>query len=112
MQNIFNHEKELTKYALEKLTQVPALKIYGPRDPQNRLAIFSLGLPPAHPHDIAQILDRHNIALRSGHHCAQITMQALCVPATARASLYLYNTKEDIDKLITGLETVKKTLKI
>ncbi len=111
-QNIIAHEQELTKYGLEKLLQIPGLKLFGPHSPENRLGIFSFALQGVHPHDIAQILDNQNIAIRSGHHCAQITMQVLCVPATARASLYLYNTKEDIDKLVEGIEVVKKTLKI
>ena len=110
--NIIAHEQELTEYGLEKLRQIPGLKLFGPLSSENRLGIFSFALDGAHPHDIAQILDSQNIAIRSGHHCAQITMQALCVPATARASLYLYNTKEDIDKLVEGIKVVKKTLKI
>ena len=110
--NIIAHEQELTEYGLEKLRQIPGLKLFGPLSSENRLGIFSFALDGAHPHDIAQILDSQNIAIRSGHHCAQITMQVLCVPATARASLYLYNTKEDIDKLVEGIKVVKKTLKI
>jgi cysteine desulfurase/selenocysteine lyase len=112
LENIIAHEQELTKYALGKLSEIPYLKIYGPSTAENRLGIFSFGIPGIHPHDISQILDSQNIAIRSGHHCAQITMQALCVPTTARASLYLYNTKEDIDKLAEGIEKVKKVLKI
>jgi cysteine desulfurase/selenocysteine lyase len=112
IEKIISHEQQLTQYALAKLTQLPYLQIYGPATPQNRLAIFSFGIKGIHPHDISQILDHQNIAVRAGHHCAQITMQALGVPAATRASLYLYNTKQDIDKLITGLELVKKTLKI
>lgn len=110
--NIIAHEQELTRYGLEKLRQIPGLKLFGPSTSENRLYIFSFALDGAHPHDIAQILDSQNIAIRSGHHCAQITMQTLGVPATARASLYLYNTKEDIDKLVEGIKVVKKTLKI
>lgn len=111
-ENIIAHEEELTKYCLEKLSQIPGLKLFGPKDSKNRLCIFSFAIQGAHPHDIAQILDSQKIAIRSGHHCAQITMQALCVPATARASLYLYNTKEDIDKLVEGIKVIKKTLEI
>ncbi|MBU4098268.1 cysteine desulfurase [Patescibacteria group bacterium] len=110
--NIIAHEQELTKYGLEKLRQIPGLKLFGQYSSKNRLGIFSFSLPGIHPHDISQILDSQNIAIRSGHHCAQITMQVLGVPATARASLYLYNTKEDIDKLAEGIKVVKKTLRI
>ncbi len=111
-ENIIAHEQELIEYGLEKLRQIPGLKLFGPLSPENRLGIFSFALAGAHPHDIAQILNSQNIAIRSGHHCAQITMQVLCVPAAARASLYLYNTKEDIDKLVEGIKVVKKTLRI
>ncbi len=112
MKNIISHEQELTQYTLDKLAQLPYLKIYGPTTPADRLAIFSFGIKGIHPHDISQILDHQNIAVRAGHHCAQITMQALNVPATTRASLYIYNTKQDIDKLIEGLREVKNVLRI
>ncbi len=111
-EKIASYENELTKYALEKLKNLPFLKLYGPKTYKDRLGIFSFNITNAHAHDIAQILDGQNIAIRSGHHCAQITMQALGVPATARASLYLYNTKEDVDRLVEGINVVKKTLKI
>lgn len=112
LENISNYEKELTKYGLEKLRQIPGIKLFGPSGYEDRIGIFSFGYRDIHPHDIAQILDSRDIAIRSGHHCAQITMNALGVPATARASLYLYNTKVDIDKLVEGLKLVKKILKI
>jgi cysteine desulfurase/selenocysteine lyase len=109
---ILSYENELTAYALKKFKQLPYIVLYGPQDAKDRLGIFSFGIAKAHPHDIAQILDRQNIAIRSGHHCAQVTMDALGVPATARASFYLYNTREDIDRLIDGIKEVKKTLRI
>ena len=111
-ENLISHELELTKYGLAKLKELPFIKLLGPAASENRLGIFSFSFAGAHPHDVAQILDSQNIAIRSGHHCAQVTMKALGVPATARASLYLYNTKEDIDKLVVGLKNVKKTLRI
>lgn len=110
--NIITQEKKITKYGLEQLNQVPYLKLYGPNTVKNRLGIFSFTINKAHPHDVSQILDKHNICVRSGHHCAQITMKALNLTATTRASLYIYNTLEDIDKLILGLSNVKKILKI
>jgi cysteine desulfurase / selenocysteine lyase len=112
MQNIFEHDQMLTEYGLQKLTAIPSLTLYGPKTTANRLGIFSFGIQDAHPHDVAQILDSNNICVRSGHHCAQILMQTLGINATTRASVYLYNTKEDIDKLVEGIEEVKKTLKL
>ncbi|HSW96397.1 MAG TPA: cysteine desulfurase [Candidatus Saccharimonadales bacterium] len=111
-ENIITHEKEIIKYALERFKTVPYMKIYGSQNAENRLAIFSFGIKDAHPHDIAQIMDRLHICIRSGNHCTQPLMSVLGVPATARASFYLYNTKEDVDKLIEGIALVKKTLKI
>ncbi|HSW88048.1 MAG TPA: aminotransferase class V-fold PLP-dependent enzyme, partial [Candidatus Saccharimonadales bacterium] len=111
-ENIITHEKEIIKYALERFETVPYMKIYGSQNAENRLAIFSFAIKNAHPHDIAQIMDRLHICVRSGHHCAQPLMYVLGVPATARASFYLYNTKEDVDTLIEGIKLVKKILKI
>ena len=112
MKNIIAHEQELIKYGLQKFRELPYLQIYGPATEQDRLAIFSFGIKGVHPHDISQILDRQQIAVRAGHHCAQITMQALGVSATARASFYIYNTREDVDRLIKGIETIREVLKI
>jgi cysteine desulfurase/selenocysteine lyase len=110
--NIQKHDKALTEYGLEKLLSLPFLKLHGPTTAQNRIANFSFEIPGVHPHDSAQILDSKNIAIRSGHHCCQVLMKSLGVPATARASLYLYNTKDDIDQLIEGIELVKKTFNV
>lgn len=112
MQNILEHERELTKYGLEQLQKVEGLTLYGPRDSKDRLAIFSFNFKDAHAHDVAQILDSLGICIRSGHQCAQPLMDILGVSATARASLYFYNEKVDIDALVEGLKLVKKTLKI
>lgn len=111
-ENIIQHETELTKYVLERLQTFAWIKLYGSQTPENRLGIFSFGIEGVHPHDIAQIVDRLHIGIRSGHHCAQPLMSVLKVPATARVSLHIYNTKEDIDKLFEGIELVKKTLRI
>jgi cysteine desulfurase/selenocysteine lyase len=111
-ENIILYENDLTVYALKRFRELDFVTLYGPKDVADRLGIFSFGIANSHPHDIAQILDRDNIAIRSGHHCAQVTMDALGVPATARASFYIYNTKEDIDRLMEGIKLVKKTLKI
>lgn len=112
MENVEAYDKELTQYALKKLKRIPYLTLYGPTTAEDRVGIFSFGIKNAHPHDIAQILDAKNIAIRSGHHCCQVLMDELGVQATARASLYIYNTKTDVDRLIDGIAHVKKILKI
>lgn len=112
MENVYQHEQSITKYALEEFRNIENIAFYGPKDTQDRLGIFSFTIDGVHAHDIAQILDRSGICVRSGHHCAQPLMQILKVPATARASLYLYNDEKDIDALIAGIEDVKKTLKV
>jgi cysteine desulfurase/selenocysteine lyase len=112
MDTIQKHDAELTEYALKKLQSLPYLKLHGSKTAENRIGIFSFEIAGVHPHDVAQILDSKGIAIRSGHHCCQVLMQRLNVPATARASLYLYNTKEDVDKLVEGLDVVRKIFQI
>jgi cysteine desulfurase/selenocysteine lyase len=107
IKNIQQHEKELTTSALEKLQAINGLHVFGPQDTENRLGIFSFSIGHVHPHDVAEILNRSGIAVRSGHHCAHILMQSLGVSATIRASFSIYNTKEDVDKLVIGIEEVK-----
>ena len=99
MDEVRNHERELTAYALDRLIDLPGLTLYGPLDPDLRGGVVSFGLDGIHPHDIGQVLDGRGIAIRAGHHCAQPVMQRLDVPATARASFYLYNTREEVDAL-------------
>ena len=82
--------------------------MYGPRDVAERTSVFSFTLEHAHPHDIATVLDAEGIAVRAGHHCAQVLMKRLCVPATTRASAYIYNTPEEIDRLVDGLAKVRE----
>lgn len=108
MDNVWAHEQELTAYGLEKLSAVSGLTLYGPRDPKIRGAVFPFSMIKAHPHDIAAILDEHGIAVRAGHHCAQVLHGRLGVIATARASAYVYTSKAEIDTLIHGLEHVRK----
>lgn len=107
-EKIIQHEKELTTYGLEQFQQIDGITLFGPTSLENRLGIFSFSFENIHPHDIAQILDREYIAIRSGHHCAQPLMNVLNLPATARASVYMYNSKEDIDRLVKGLEEVRR----
>ena len=112
MDNVRNHEIELTKYALEKMSQIKGIVIYGTKDISKRGGVISFNFHDVHPHDIATIVDREGIAIRSGHHCAQVLMERLDVAATNRASFYIYNTKDDVDKLIQSLAKVSELFKL
>ncbi len=108
MDAVREHEREITDYALRRLADVPGVSIFGPPDADRRGGVVSFELEDVHPHDIGQVLDTHGVAIRTGHHCAQPVMTALNVPATARASFYLYNTTEEVDRLATALEEVSR----
>ena len=112
MDNVRNHEIELTKYALEKMSQVKGLTIYGPKDPQKASGVISFNFNDVHPHDVATIIDKNGVAIRSGHHCAQVLMEKLNVAATNRASFYIYTTKNEVDTLIDSLEQVAEVFKL
>ena len=112
MDAIRQHEMELTTYALEKLSNVKGLHIYGTKDISKRGGVISFNFADVHPHDVAQIIDEEGIAIRSGHHCAQVLMERLNVAATSRASFYIYNTKEEVDKLIDSLNKVSRIFKL
>jgi selenocysteine lyase/cysteine desulfurase len=84
------------------------VKVYGPRSLEERSAVLSFAMDGAHPHDISTILDAEGVAVRAGHHCAQLVMKHFDVPATARASFYLYNTTDDVDRLVDGLDQVRR----
>ena len=99
MDEVRRHERDLTAYALDRLIDVPGVTLYGPLDPDLRGGVVSFGLDGVHPHDIGQVLDGLGVAIRAGHHCAQPVMRRLDVAATARASFYLYNTREEVDVL-------------
>ena len=101
------HEQAITAYALERLEEIPGLKIFGPAA-EKKGGVAAFALPEAHPHDVAQVLDREGIAVRAGHHCAMPLHDRYQVPATTRASFYLYTTTEEVDRLVTGLYQVKK----
>jgi len=103
MNNIRAHEMELTAYALQKMNDIPGITIFGPDTAEERCGVISFALENIHPHDIGQVLDDHGVAVRAGHHCAQPVMNVLGVPATVRASFYIYNTKKEIDALMDGL---------
>ncbi len=92
---------------MERLGAIPGIRIFGPESPEERVAVLSFTLGDAHPHDISTILDSEGIAVRAGHHCAQLVMKRYGVSATARASFYLYNTKEEVDRLVQALEVVR-----
>jgi cysteine desulfurase / selenocysteine lyase len=106
------HEAELTAYALERLADVPGLRIFGPPMGADRAGIVSFELEGVHGHDVAEILDRHAVCVRAGHHCAQILMERLGVAATTRASFAVYNTREEIDRLVDALADVRRVFQL
>ena len=112
MDNVREHEIELTTYAIEKLSNIKGLHIYGTKDISKRGGVISFNFADVHPHDVAQIIDGEGIAIRSGHHCAQVLMERLNVAATSRASFYIYNTKSEIDVLVNSLNIVAKVFKL
>jgi cysteine desulfurase/selenocysteine lyase len=101
------HEQEIIAYAIERLEEVPGVKVYGP-PAEKKGGVAAFTLDGIHPHDIAQVLDRDGIAIRAGHHCAMPLHDRYQLTATARASFYLYNTPQEVDKLIEGLYKVKR----
>ncbi len=112
MENVREHEIELTQYALDKLSSVKGIHIYGPKSAQKRGGVISFNFADIHPHDVATIIDEAGIAIRSGHHCAQVLMERLDVAATSRASFYIYNTKEDVDSLVDSLDKAARLFKL
>jgi cysteine desulfurase/selenocysteine lyase len=104
---IHEHELELTRYALGRMSEIPGITLYGP-PAERRAGIVSFNIEGIHPHDVAQILDMSGVAIRAGHHCCQPLMHKLGVAATNRASFYLYTVQEEIDQLVDGLATVRK----
>lgn len=109
LEAIHGHEQALAAHAIERLEEVPGVRVYGP-PAEARGGVVSFTLEGVHPHDIAQVLDAEGIAIRAGHHCAMPLHQRLGLPASARASFYLYNTIEEVDRLATGLVRVKELL--
>ena len=101
-----NHEKQITDYALEKLKKINSVNIIG--NPKNRIGVISFVIKGIHPHDISTIVDEDGVAIRAGHHCCQILHERLKLPATARASVWIYNTKEDIDIFCNSIEKCRK----
>jgi len=112
MDKVREHEVELTKYALEKISAVKGIILYGTPDISKRGGVISFNLGDIHPHDLATIIDEDGVAVRSGHHCAQVLMERLEVAATSRASFYIYNTKEEVDVFIRSLNRARELFRI
>jgi cysteine desulfurase / selenocysteine lyase len=112
MEAIRMHEQEIAAYALERLTEVPGLRVFGPPAGPERLGPVSFELDGVHAHDVSEILDRHGVAVRAGHHCAQPLMDRLGIPATARASFGVYTTPEEIDRLVEGLDDARSVFEL
>ena len=108
MDAVRDHEVEITRYALDALAEVPDLTVYGPDDLAHRGGAVSFTLSDIHPHDLATILDQQGVAVRAGHHCAKPLMTILDVPATARASFYVYNTNDEVDRLVEALHEARR----
>ena len=108
MANVLKHEQQLTAYALEALGDLEGMRVFGPRDPAKRGGVLSFWYADIHPHDIGTVVDQDGVAVRAGHHCAQPLMRRLGVPATVRASLYVYNTAEEVDVLVQALKKTKE----
>lgn len=111
METIHQYEQELVDYVLPKLHEIGGVTTYGPQDPEYHTGVIAFNLEGIHPHDVATALDMEGIAVRAGHHCAQPLMNYLNLPATARASFYFYNTKEDADRLIEAIQATKEFFK-
>ena len=111
LKNIYKHEKELLTYALDKLKEIPWIELYGP-EVENRIGVISFNVDGVHPHDVSWILDNEGIEVRSGNHCAQPLMRRLGIENSVRVSFYIYNTKEEIDKLVKTLIKTRELLKV
>lgn len=107
-ERILAHEQRLVRRTMEALEAMPGIRLFGPGDPAHRAGVVSFTMEGTHPHDIATILDSEGVAIRAGHHCAQLVMKRYGVAATARASFYLYNTEAEVDRLVEALETVRE----
>ena len=111
MENVRQHELEITEYALQQLGKVEDIILYGPTDPRERSGVVSFNYPDLHPHDIGTVLDHHGVAVRAGHHCTQPLMRRLGVSGTARASFYVYNTLEEVDVLVDAVQAARDFFK-
>ncbi len=112
MHNIAQHEQDLTSYLLKGIISISGVKVVGPVDMKDRGGVVSFTVDGVHPHDVGQVLDQYGIAVRTGHHCAWPLMRKLNLVGTTRASLYLYNSKSDVDSLLESIEKVKSYFKV
>jgi len=112
MNNVTKHENELVEYVLPKLLDIDGVGVYGPHDSRNHNGVIAFNVKGLHPHDLATALDMEGVAVRAGHHCAQPLMNYLGLVATARASFYIYNTKQDADKLLEAILAAKEFFKV
>ena len=103
MENVHAYEQELVDYVLPKLHEIEGLTVYGPEDPSQHAGVIAFNIDGLHPHDVATALDYEGVAVRAGHHCAQPLINHLGISSAARASFYIYNTKEDCDKLVEAI---------
>ncbi|HEY8765914.1 MAG TPA: cysteine desulfurase [Dehalococcoidia bacterium] len=104
MDNVRQHEAEITAYALDRMASIPDIILYGPPDTAQRGGVVSFNFPDLHPHDIGTVLDTHGVAIRSGHHCTQPLMRCLGISGTARASFYVYNTPQEVEALVDAVK--------
>lgn len=112
MENVREHEHKMTTYLLDKIQNIKSTTIYGPKNAKDRGGLVSFNMEGIHPHDCATILNDYGVAIRSGHHCAQVLMEKLDIVASSRASIYIYNTKEEIDILIEALNHARRIFNI
>lgn len=112
MQKIREHEIELCDYTIRRMSEIKGITIYGPKNPMERGGVISFNIGDIHPHDLATILNDRGVAIRSGHHCAQVLMEKMGVAATSRISFYIYNTKEEINIFLDALEEAKRLFRI
>ncbi len=112
IENVYKHEKELTEYAISKLSEIKNLSMYGPKKADKKVGVITFNLNGIHSHDVATILSEYGLAIRTGHHCAMPLHDRLQIGATARASFYVYNSKEDVNKLVAGLKEANKIFKV
>jgi len=112
MANVRGHEVELVTATMRRLSALPDVTVYGPESAQARGGVVSFNLDDVHPHDLGTVLDRHGVAIRAGHHCAQPLMERLGVVATARASFHVYNSVDELDVLIEGIEAARRLFRV
>jgi cysteine desulfurase / selenocysteine lyase len=112
MDTVRAHERDLTAYTLERLPEVEGLRTFGPHDADGRGGVVSFEVEGIHPHDLAELCDREGVCIRAGHHCAQPLMREMGVPATARASFHVYNTRDDVDRLVDALKGAREVFEL